>query len=116
MLKLLAMMIVEPYIDHFINIWEKSPTSLPVFNCAYSETERLERENNFEQIQLRMKSLQSRSVIKKLKKSNPESKFFPVFRSFLQSIFDFEEAHLEIILSEQFRGVNKDFFYQSCVF
>lgn len=113
MLKLLAMITVEPYIDHFINIWEKSPASLPVFNRDYSEAEKLERENNFEQIQLKMKSLQSRSAIKKLKTSNPESKFFPVFRSFLQSIFDFEEAHLEIILSEQFRGVSKDFFYQS---
>ena len=107
------MQTVEPYIDHFINIWEKSPTSFPAFNRAYSEAEQLERENNFEQIQLKLKSLQSRSTIKKLKTSNPESKFFPVFRSFLQSIFDFEEAHLEIILSEQFRGVSKAFFYQA---
>ncbi|KAF0238540.1 MAG: hypothetical protein FD181_912 [Prolixibacteraceae bacterium] len=113
MLKQQAMQTVDSYINHFINIWEKSPTSFPVFNRAYSESDQLERENNFEQIQLKMKSLQSRSAIKKLKTSNPESKFFPVFRSFLQSIFDFEEAHLEIILSEQFRGVSKDFFYQS---
>jgi hypothetical protein len=107
------MMTVESYIDHFVEIWEKSPTSFPVFNRVYSEAEQLEREYNFEQIQLKMKSLQSNSAIKKLRNSNPESKFFPVFRSFLQSIFDFEEAHLEIILSEQFRSVSKDFFYQS---
>lgn len=107
------MMTVEPYIDHFINIWENSPTRLPVFNRIYLKSEQLERENNFEQIQLKMKSLQSRSAIKKLRKSNPESKFFPVFRSFLQGIFDFEEAHLDIILSEEFRSVSKDFFYKS---
>jgi hypothetical protein len=107
------MITVESYIDHFVKIWEKSPTTFPEFKRAYSEAEQLERENNFEQIQLKMKSLQSRSAIKKLRNSNPESKFFPVFRSFLQSIFDFEEAHLEIILSEQFRGVSKDFFYQA---
>ncbi len=107
------MLTIEPYIDHFISIWENSPTHLPVFNRVYSETEQLEREDNFEQIQLKLKSLQSRSAIKKLKNSNPESKFFPVFRSFLQGVFDFEDAHLDIILSEQFRSVSKDFFYKS---
>jgi hypothetical protein len=107
------MLTVETYIDHFIRIWEQSPKSFPVFNRSYSENEQQERENNFDQIQLKMKSLQSRSAIKKLRNSNPESKFFPVFRSFLRDIFDFEEAHLEIILSEQFRGVSKEFFYQS---
>jgi hypothetical protein len=113
MLKRKTMLTVESYIDHFIRIWEKSPTTFPVFNRSYSEAEQQERENNFEQIQLKMKSLQSRSAIKKLRNSNPESKFFPVFRSFLQDIFDFEEAHLDIILSEEFRSVSKDFFYKS---
>ena len=108
-----TMLTVNPYIDHFINIWEQSPTSFPLFNRAYSEIEQLERENNFDQIQLKMKSLQSRSAIKKLNNNNPENTFFPVFRSFLQDIFDFEEAHLDIILSEEFRSVSKDFFYKS---
>lgn len=107
------MQTVEPYIGHFINIWENSPIYLPVFNRAYTESEQLEREHNFEQIQLKLKSLQSRSAIKKLRNSNPENTFFPVFRSFLQGIFDFEEAHLDIILSEQFRSVSKNFFYKS---
>ena len=97
------MLTVEPYIDHFINIWENSSTHLPVFNRVYSEREQLEREDNFEQIQLKLKSLQSRSAIKKLRNSNPESTFFPVFRSFLRGIFDFEEAHLDIILSEEYK-------------
>ncbi len=110
------MLTVESYIDHFIRIWEKSPTGFPVFNRVYSEFEQLERENNFEQIQLKLKSLQSRSNIKKLRNSNPESKFFPVFRSFLQSIFDFEKDHLDIILSDEFRNVSKDFFYQARAF
>ena len=107
------MLTVESYIDHFIRIWEKSPSHFPAFNRNYSETEQLEREFNFEQIQLKMKSLQSRQNIKKLRNSNPESKFFPVFRSFLQSIFDFEKDHLDIILSDEFRHVSKDFFYKA---
>jgi hypothetical protein len=62
------MLTVESYIDHFVEIWEKSPTTFPLFNRSYSDAEQLEREYNFEQIQLKMKSLQSRSAIKKLKK------------------------------------------------
>ena len=110
------MQLVETYIDHFINIWELSPSNFAVFNRVYSDEEKLERETNFEQIQLKLKSLQSRSSITKLRKSNPENTFFPVFRSFLQDIFDFEEAHLDIILSDEFRNVSKDFFYQARAF
>jgi hypothetical protein len=60
-----------------------------------------------------LKLLQSKSTIKKLRISNPESRFFPVFRTFLQDIFDFDEAHLEIILSDEFRNVSRDFFYKA---
>src|SRR5690606_42073822 len=100
------MQTVELYIDHFVSIWEKSPTHFPGFNRIYSQAEKLERENNFEQIQEKLKLLQSRSAVKKLRNSNPESKFFPVFKSFLHDIFDFEQAHLEIILSTEFRTVS----------
>lgn len=110
------MLTVESYINHFINTWEQSPTQLPVFNRIYSVEEKLQRENNFEEIQVKLKSLQSRSAVKKLRNSNPENTFFPVFRTFLQDIFDFEEAHLDIILSEEFRNVSKDFFYQARAF
>lgn len=113
MLKLKTMQSVELYIEHFERIWEKSPTHFPVFNRIYSEAEKRERENNFEQIQEKLKLLQSRSAVKKLRNSNPESKFFPVFKSFLHDIFDFEQVHLEIILSEEFRNVSKDFFYKA---
>ncbi len=104
---------VELYIDHFVSIWEKSPTHFPGFNRIYSEAEKFERERNFEQIQEKLKLLQSRSAVNKLRKSNPESKFFPVFQTFLRDIFDFDQAHLEIILSEEFRNVSKIFFYKA---
>ena len=107
---------IENYINHFINIWEDSPTGFPLFNRIYSEDEQLERELRFEQIQQKIKSMQSSSSVKKLKNSKPETTFFPVFRSFLQSIFDFKEEHLNIILSEEFRNVSKDFFYRARAF
>jgi hypothetical protein len=107
------MLAVQSYIDHFTNVWNQSPNYLPEFDRIYSKTEKLDREERFEQIQLKMKSLQSRSGINRIRKGNPENTFFPVFKNFLKDIFDFEQAHLEIILSEEFRNVSKDFFYQA---
>lgn len=107
------MITVDNYIEHFIKIWDESPSHFPKFNRIYTNAEKLERENNFEKIQEKLKSLQSKSTIKKLRNSNPESKFFPVFRSFLHDIFDFDKAHLEIILSDEFRNVSRDFFYKA---
>ena len=107
------MLTVRTYIDHFIETWEDSPTNRPGFNRNYNDTEKLQRENNFEQIQIKLKSLQSGSTMQKLRNGAPEKTFFPVFRAFLQDIFDFEPAHLDIILSEEFRNVSKDFFYKA---
>jgi len=110
------MLAIETYINHFSKFWEQSPTHLPFFKRGYTLEEKLERENNFEQIQIKLKTLQSRSAVIKLRNSNPENTFFPVFKTFLYDIFDFEQAHLDIILSEEFRNVSKDFFYQARAF
>ena len=110
------MLNIETYLDHFIKIWNQSSNDLPFFNRIYSENEQFERESNFEQIHSKLKSLQSRSNINRLRNSKPETTFFPVFKSFLQNVFDFEQAHLEIILSDEFRNVSKDFFYQARAF
>ncbi len=107
------MLKVESNIGHFIKIWEQSPTCLPLFKQIYSGVEKLERENNFEQFRLKLDSLKSQSAVNKLRNRNPETTFFPVFQSFLKDIFDFEPAHLNIILSDEFRGVSKDFFYNA---
>jgi len=116
MLKLKTMNTVEPYIVHFTNLWEKSPTHLPGFKRVYSKTEKQEREHYFEELQIKMESLQKQSNLRKLRKSKPENTFFPVFKTFMQNVFDFEEEQLKIILSEDFRNVSKDFFYQARAF
>ena len=116
MLKLKTMNTVEPYIAHFTKLWDYSPTHLPVFNRVYSKTEKQEREHYFEELQIKMELLQKQSNLKKLRKSNPENTFFPVFKTFMQNVFDFEEEQLKIILSEDFRNVSKDFFYQARAF
>ncbi len=107
------MLPIELYNNHFIRFWEQSPTHLPVFEKVYSDTEKLAREKYFDDIQQKLQALQNKSNLRKLRKSDAGSSFFPVFKSMLQGVFDFKPEQLEIILSDEFRNVSKDFFYNA---
>ena len=106
---------VQDYIQHFAEIWDSSPTNLPRFSKSYTREEKLHRENNYEFLQQKIKALQSRKKAQNLR-NNPANSFFPLFKSFLETVFDFEKNHLEVILSDQFKNVSKDFFYKARAF
>jgi len=110
------MLTVELYISHFEKLWEKSPGSLPEFERRYSAGEQALREANFNGFQEKVKSYRSKKSIKTLKGMDPGKSFFPVFRAFLENVFDFETDQLEIILSDGFKNVSKDFFYKARMF
>jgi len=109
------MLPIQEYIDHFLEIWEESPTDLPLFKKEYSETEKREREANYEYFQKKIKEKQS---VKKAQqfRNNPAKSFFPMFKAFLETVFDFDKDHLQLILSEEFKNVSKDFFYKARAF
>ena len=100
---------VQSYINHFIEIWENSSKELPTFHKKFSFDEKLKRESNFDKFQHKIKELQSLKNVKQFK-SNPGESFFPMFKGFLKTVFDFEKEHLNIILSDEFKNVSKDFF------
>ncbi len=106
------MLAVDQYIRHFAAIWENSPATLPDFHRVYSITEQYEREGRFEEFQKAIKELQNKKSIKKFKE-DPGTSFFPMFKRFLETVFDFDVDQLEIILSEDFRNVSSDFFYKA---
>ena len=110
------MLAVSTYINHFTEIWNKMPDHLPNFENQYSTALQIVREDNFTRLQEKMKQLQSKKNLKALKEKNPEQSFFPVFRSFLENVFDFKPEHLEIILSPEFKNVSKDFFQKARAF
>jgi len=109
------MLPVQEYINHFIDIWENSPTTFPDFPKVYSEKEKEERESNYESFQIRMKEFQNPQAVRKIRK-DPGQSFFPMFKAFLETVFDFEKNHLSMILSEDFKDVSKDFFYKARAF
>jgi hypothetical protein len=107
------MLPVQNYIGHFVEIWNQSPTHLPVFKKRYSPDEQKEREKYFSEFQQKINGLRSKRNVDGLRKSDPAKTFFPVFKSFLETVFDFEKEQLQIILSDEFKNVSKDFFYKA---
>ncbi|WP_346860932.1 hypothetical protein [uncultured Draconibacterium sp.] len=106
------MLPVQDYIQHFIQIWEQSPDALPNFPKVYTKSEQFSREKNYEHFQKKIKGLQSSKKVKKFR-NDPAQSFFPMFKAFLETVFDFEKDHLTLILSDEFKDVSKDFFYKA---
>jgi len=109
------MLLVQSYINHFLEIWENSPNELPTFSEEFSVEEKLEREGNYESFQKKIKELQTRKHVQQIR-SNPGQSFFPMFKGFLETVFDFEKEQLDVILSDEFKNVSKDFFNQARAF
>ena len=107
---------VDSYIKYFIKIWENSSKNMPVFDRVYTATEQQQREQNYEHFQQKIQALQSRKNARSMKRADPGKSFFPVFKAFLENVFDFRQEQLEIILSDQFKGVSKDFYYKARAF
>jgi hypothetical protein len=104
------------YIEHFVRIWEECPENLPLFHRSYSTEEQQTREDRFSRLSEWLKNSHSNRNFREIRKSDPGKSFFPVFRSFLENVFDYEPDQLEIILSDEFRNVSKDFFYHARAF
>lgn len=106
------MLPVRLYIDHFAKLWAESPAGFPEFQKSYSYHEKLQREQHYEGFQEKIKEFQNRRKMMQVRK-DPGSSFFPMFKAFLETVFDFDTDHLRLILSEEFKDVSKDFFYKA---
>lgn len=110
------MLTIPESIRYFTLLWENSPDGIPVFKKFYSKAEQLEKEMVFEDFYQKINAFKSVKQVTSLRDGDPSKTFFPLFRSFLQTVFDYESDHLEIILSDQFKNVSRDFFYQARAF
>lgn len=109
------MLPVQTYINHCLEIWNSSSNKMPEFRKNFSESEKFEREANYESFQKKIKELQSRKSVKQFR-NDPGQSFFPMFKGFLETVFDFDKNHLDIILSDEFKDVSKDFFNKARAF
>ncbi len=106
------MLPIQDFIRHFQRLWDESPDYMPDFRKEYITSEKLERESNYETFQEKIKALQNRRSVQQMRK-DPGNSFFPMFRAFLETVFDFDKNHLQVILSDEFKNVSKDFFYKA---
>lgn len=103
------MLSVEKHIQYFETLWNECPTDQPVFSRTYSIDEQKKRENRFELFQKKINDLKQKKNIQKIRKA-PENSFFPLFKNFLETVFDFETEQLDIILADDFRNVSREFY------
>lgn len=106
------MLTIDAYIRYFEKVWENSSNTAPLFPRLFTDEEKNEREKNYEGFQKKIKELQSRKNAKQFK-TDPGQSFFPMFKGFLETVFDFEKNQLDLILSDEFKNVSKDFFYKA---
>ncbi len=95
--------------SHYVGIWNNCVTSFPSLPVSYSKEDQKANESSFEKIiqELKLKGQKSNLNGKKHVVSGVSST--SLFRKLFVSVFDFEQAHLDLILSTEFKQVTKDF-------
>jgi len=89
----------------FISIWENCPDNFPVFDSAYLPEEKKVREKLFEEFTEKM----NRENGKSKPDTASHEPLTPVAKGLFRIVFGFSESQLDIILSEQYKKVTKQF-------
>jgi hypothetical protein len=97
----------EDFVNYFARIWEKSPSNFPGYEKKYSDREKRERENLFETYEKKFREKQEEI---KTGKSDFQDSFFKSLRIFMNTVFDYSDDQLGIILSDGFIASTKDFY------
>ncbi len=96
-------------VRYFISLWNMSDTVFPEYGKQYSEKEKREREKQFDNYERKFRESQVQDNQSLKSKVSPEF-FFPKLRTFLQTIFDYTDDQLNIILSKEFTEATRKFF------
>ncbi|MHC4890619.1 MAG: class 1 isoprenoid biosynthesis enzyme [Planctomycetota bacterium] len=101
--------LVERAVQQFAEIWWESDTHMPQLGDTYSEQDKLSREAHFERLLHTFESEQEQKSPCEGECPDTEETFFSAFRTFLKSALDFEDDHLDVILSRSFKEATKKF-------
>ena len=100
---------IENYTNYFTKIWEECREFTPGWKTIYPREVKKAREKSFEKF---IEALNKRSNKKELN-SKPAEKLTPVARSLFKTVFDYRDEQLDIILSEGYKKMTKDFIRMS---
>ncbi|MBN1821789.1 MAG: hypothetical protein JXR31_17030 [Prolixibacteraceae bacterium] len=100
---------VAEFTHYFSSVWSACPGILPELEQKYSDKEKKVRESYFEKF---IDSINKRGNKKDLN-SEPAEKLTPLARILFKSVFDYREEQLDIILSEEYKQMTRDFIRMS---
>ena len=99
----------EKYIEEFVKIWLGCSTEFPSLGSKYSYNEKLSCEARLEEFLKKIKRNKNRKLKPETNNSGSGKAIFPEIRTFFKSTFDFEDDHLDIIFSDSYTEVTKNF-------
>jgi hypothetical protein len=101
--------LVQDYTQYYLKIWLASDDNIPCLGSTYSEQEQLSRENNLNQLIHTLNTECSRQSPHSKNDCASENTFSTTFKTFLETLFDFKNEHLDCILSKDFKKATNQF-------
>ncbi len=101
---------IGKYVDGFIKLWQESSPKNPVVpGYIYSHSDRLKREKTLDEFlkKIKEKNHKSRAAPKNNYLSTEIT--FSEIRNLFQKIFDYEQSHLDILFSDDYRNSTRKF-------
>lgn len=99
----------ERYIEEFVKNWLECGTEFPSLGSRYSYNEKLSCEARLEEFLKKIKKNKNKKLKPETNNSGSGKAIFPEIRAFFKSTFDFEDDHLDIIFSDSYTEVTKNF-------
>ncbi len=99
----------DKYIEQYTGSWLECSTRIPPLGAVYSYKDKLSHETRFEEFLQKLKKGQGERTKLKRNNSSYAKVIFPAIRTLLKSAFNFEDNHLDIILSDSYIEATKKF-------
>ncbi|MCJ7666250.1 MAG: class 1 isoprenoid biosynthesis enzyme [Actinobacteria bacterium] len=99
----------EKYIEEFTTLWLECSTQIPLLGVTYSYKGKLSSETQLEEFLQRIKKGQGNRTKPKVNNTSYTKVIFPAIRTLLKSAFNFEDNHLDIVLSDSYIEATKKF-------
>ena len=103
------MMDIDKLTKHYEQLWNNCSAQFPHLQNQYSSDQQYINESNFEAIIQSLKTRSNRKKINGFLNDENEATSSELFRRLFVSIFGFEDAHLDHILSNDFKIATKSF-------
>ena len=99
----------EKYIEQFTKFWLECSTQPPSLDTVYSYNDKLSCETRLEEFLQKIKKRKDEKPKPERNNNGYAKVIFPAIRTFFKSTFNFEDNHLDIILSDSYTEATKKF-------